>query len=90
MSTARLRTCTLRLAAHGTAEPCTGERCGFWEAGGAVVDGGCIIERLGIDVSRFDLAAYLLELREQLDEARDRRDADALRSQFARRIGLEL
>lgn len=90
MSTAEVTTCTLRLASNGTVEPCTGERCGFWEAGGAVVKGGCVIERLGIDVSRPDLAAYLLELREQLDEARDRRAADALRSQFARRIGLEL
>lgn len=90
MSTAKLRTCTLELGAHGAAEPCTGERCGFWEAGGAVVDGGCIIERLGIDVSRPDLAAYLLDLREGLDAARDQRDANAMRSQFARRIGLEL
>jgi hypothetical protein len=90
MNKAASPTCTLRLAAHGVAEPCPRERCAFWEAGGAIIDGGCIIERLGIDVGRPELTAYLLELREQLDEARDRQDTEALHSQLARRIGLEL
>lgn len=90
MSTTERRVCTLRLAARGSAGPCTAEHCAFWEAGGAVVDAGCVIERLGVDVGRADLAAHLLELREQLDVVRDRREAQALRSRLARRIGLEL
>jgi len=90
MNKADSPTCTLRLAAHGAAEPCPRERCSFWEAGDAVVEASCVIERLDVDVSRPDLAAYLLELREQLDEARDRQETEGLHSQFARRIGLEL
>jgi len=90
MHTQESPTCTLRLAAQGVDEPCPRERCAFWEAGGAVVEGGCVIERLRIDLNRADLAGYLLELRERLDEARDRHETEALHSLFARRIGLEL
>jgi hypothetical protein len=62
--------CTLRLAAQGVAEPCPRDLCAFWEPGGAVVEPACGLERLGLDVRRPDVAAYLLELREKLDEAR--------------------
>ena len=49
--------CTLRLA-MGVIEACPGERCAFWEPGGAVVEGGCLIERQGVDVRQADLAEY--------------------------------
>jgi hypothetical protein len=81
--------CTLHLA-QGVVEPCTGERCAFWEPGGAVAPGGCLIERLGVDVRRTDLAAYLLETRERLEQARDLSEAEAAHREFSRRIGLEL
>jgi hypothetical protein len=90
MSQIDSRDCTLRLAADGTAEPCPRERCAFWEPGGAVVAGSCLIERLGMDVTRPDLAAYLLETRECLDRARDLAQAERAHREFARRIGLEL
>ena len=82
--------CTLRLAAGNQTELCPRERCSFWEPGGAVVPAGCVIERLGVDVRRRDLAAYLLEVRERLDGARDLREAEQAHSEFSRRIGLEL
>jgi hypothetical protein len=82
--------CTLRLAAHGRSERCPRELCGFWEQGGAVVAGACVIERLGVDARRPDLAAYLLEVRERLDQARNLREAEAAHREFSRRIGLEL
>jgi hypothetical protein len=83
-------TCTLRLIAQGRTERCARELCGFWEPGGAVVDGACVIERLGVDVRRPDLAAYLIEVRERLDKARNLRAAEAGHREFSRRTGLEL
>jgi hypothetical protein len=70
------QTCTLRLAADGQAEPCPRERCAFWEPGGAVIGGNCLIERLGVDLRWADLAAYLLETRERLELVRDRAEAE--------------
>jgi len=74
MSEIDSRTCTLRIAAEGRVETCRQDACAFWEPGGAVLAGGCSIERLGVDVRQVDLAAYLLELRERLDQARDLHD----------------
>jgi hypothetical protein len=82
--------CTLRLAADGVKEPCPRERCAFWEPGGAVLEGSCLIERLGVDVRRPDLAAYLLETRECLEQARDLAAAERAHADFSRRIGREL
>jgi hypothetical protein len=82
-----LRVCTLRLAAEGLNESCSRERCAFWEPGGAVVEGGCVIERLGFDVRRPDLASYLLETRERLEQARNLSEAEAAHREFSRRIG---
>ena len=90
MSELEAPTCTLRLIAHGRTERCARELCGLWEPGGAVVDGACVIERLGVDVRRPDLAAYLLEVRERLEEARNLREAEAAYREFSRRVGLEL
>lgn len=81
--------CTLRLAT-GVVEFCPQQRCAFWEEGGAVVEGGCVIERLGLDVRRPDVAGYLLAARERLEQARDRSEAEAAHREFAQRIGLEL
>jgi hypothetical protein len=49
-----------------------------------------VIERLGVDVRRPDLAAYLIEVRERLDKARNLREAEAGHREFSRRTGLEL
>jgi hypothetical protein len=81
--------CALRLAT-GFVEFCPQQRCAFWEEGGAVVEGGCVIERLGLDVRRPDVAGYLVEVRERLEQARDLSEADAAHREFAHRIGLEL
>lgn len=90
MSQNQSKTCTLRLVARGQTEPCPGERCAFWEPGGAVVAGGCLIERLAVDVRRPDVAGYLLEMRERLEHARDSSEAEAAHREFSRRIGIEL
>lgn len=51
----------------GRVEACPGDGCPFWEEGGAVLEGGCAIERLSLDLAhRPELAQYLLEIR--LDE----------------------
>ena len=49
-----------------------------------------MIERLGPDVRSPDVAGYLVEARERLDQARDRSEAEAAHREFVRRIGLEL
>lgn len=90
MSQIEQENCTLRLIAEGTTEVCPRELCAFWEPGGAVAHGHCLIERLGSDVRRPDLAAYLLETRERLDRARDQAEAARAHRQFSRRIGREL
>ncbi len=89
MSQIEPKRCTLRLAT-GVIEFCRQQRCAFWEEGGAVVEGGCLIERLGLDVRRPDVARYLLETRERLEQARDLSEAEAAHREFARRIGMEL
>jgi hypothetical protein len=70
--------CSLREAV-GEHELCPGSACLFWEEGGAVVEPGCAIERLGVPLKHQpDLARHLLELRLGADEARtaaERRDA---------------
>ena len=70
--------CSLREAV-GEREVCPGADCAFWETGGAVVEAGCAIERLGVPVKdQPDLARHLLDLRLHLEEVRseaERRDA---------------
>lgn len=89
MSQIEPKRCTLRLAT-GVVEFCPQQRCAFWEEGGAVVEGGCVIERLGPDVRKPEVADYLADVRERLDRARDRSEAEAAHREFAHRIGLEL
>ena len=90
MSHTEPRACTLRIAAEGRTESCSEDSCAFWEAGGAVVAGSCLIERLGVELNRPDLAAYLLETREQLEQTRDRAEAEAAHREFSRRIGRDV
>jgi hypothetical protein len=63
------RPCSLQYTL-GVAETCPEARCPYWEDGGAVLPGGCVVQRLGVarDVR---LAEYLLELRRKLEDARD-------------------
>ena len=90
MSQIEPKTCTLRLTAQNRTEPCPGERCVFWETGGAVVEGNCLVERLGLDVRRADLAAYLLETRERLESTRDLAEAEEAHREFSRRLGRDV
>ena len=90
MSQIEDKTCRLRRSAHGVSEPCSHERCGFWEPGGAVLEGGCFVERLGIDLRRQDLTTYLLDTLERLEQARNMAELEQAHRQFSRRVGLEL
>jgi hypothetical protein len=90
MSQVEPKTCTLRLAAQDQSELCPRERCAFWEPGGAVVEGNCLIERLGADVFDPDLATYLLEAREQLEQARNLAEAEEAHREFSRRLGRDV
>lgn len=64
------RLCRIKLAVHEL-EVCPEGACPFWEAGGAVVEPGCGLERFHLDVDRPDLAEYLVELRRALETAQD-------------------
>ena len=51
--------------AKGRRVVCSGESCAFWEPGGAVLDGRCVLE--GIDFTREPgLADWLLEVRDTI------------------------
>ena len=84
------KNCTLRLAAERRVEACPREACAFWEPGGAVVEGDCLIARLGVDLHDRGLAAYLLETRERLEQARDLAAAEAAHREFSRRLGRDV
>lgn len=71
-------------------EPCPEGACPFWEAGGALLEEGCGLERLALDVDRPDVAAYLVELRRALEDARDIREREAARRTFAGLVPPEL
>jgi hypothetical protein len=65
--------------AIGNAEECPRGWCAFWQKSGAAAEGGCAIERMGIDLTNVDLAYYLLDLRRTLDVARSEEAASAAR-----------
>jgi hypothetical protein len=90
MSQSEPKHCTLKLAARGEAEICPEDRCAFWEPGGAVLKGNCLVERLGIDVRGAELAAYLLEARERLEGARDFAEVEQAHREFAHRLGRDV
>ncbi len=77
MSQIEDKTCTLRRSAHGVSERCSHDRC-------------CLIERLGIDLDRRDLATYLVDTLERLEQARNHAAAEKAHRQFSRRVGVEL
>ena len=67
-----MRTCALQPAA-ACVEPCPAAACPFWEEGGAVLDAGCALERLSLDLPRRPgLVRQLLEVRLGLDPVRPR------------------
>jgi hypothetical protein len=76
------RLCSLSVVV-GDDEECPAAWCAFWERGGAVIEPGCAIERLGIDVSDPELSRYLLDLRRELEGARDAEAAEAALKQLA-------
>ena len=75
------KACALHAAIGNDAE-CPRAWCAFWEKGGAVVEGGCEIERIGFDLSNTSLAYYLLDLRQAIEEARDEAAAAQARRQI--------
>ena len=80
--------CSLREAV-GEHERCPGDPCAFWEPGGAVVEAGCAIERLGIPVRRQrDLARHLLDLRLRVEEARSDAERRAAHRRFSELLKL--
>jgi len=64
-------------------EACPQGACPFWEEGGAALDAACALDRLGLDLERRDVAAYLLELRTQLETARSHEEEAEARRVFA-------
>jgi len=85
-----MKKCTIRLVAEGKAEECPADRCVFWDPGTPWAEGACILERLGTDITRPDLAAYLLETRERLERARDLEQAEEAHREFSRRLGRDV
>ena len=83
------RLCQIKLTL-GEPEPCPEGACPFWEHGGAVLESGCGLQRLRIDVARPELAEYLVQLRSQLEAARDENDRRAARQAFAALVPPEL
>jgi hypothetical protein len=67
----------------GEVEACPQGSCPFWEHGGALIDAGCGLERLQLELDRPDLAEYLIELRRALETARDAREREAARQALA-------
>jgi hypothetical protein len=65
-----MRLCRLERI-RGRVEACPEDHCPFWEPGGAVVEGGCAFERVGLRVDP-ELANWLLEIRATLESARTR------------------
>lgn len=75
-----VRHCRLQRLETGIAI-CTGLGCPFWEAGGAVLAGGCVLERLVPDLeARPELVPALLQVRRKLEQALSQEDEDEARS----------
>jgi hypothetical protein len=62
--------CRMKLTL-GEVEACPQSACPFWEHGGAVLESGCGLERLHLELDRPELAVYFDELRRALETARD-------------------
>lgn len=73
------------LYAASRIEACPREGCPFWEQGGAVLEGGCALERLELDLERKpELTDALLEVRRMLERARTREEEQEARRLFRR------
>jgi len=83
------RVCRIKLAV-GEVEACPQGACPFWETGGAVLEAGCGLERLQLDLDRPDLAGYLVELRRTLECARNASEQNEARRAFAGFVPPEL
>ena len=81
--------CRIKLA-HDELELCSEGACPFWEAGGAVLEAGCGLERLHLDLDRPDFAEYLVELRRTLESARDASERNEARLAFSGLVPPEL
>jgi hypothetical protein len=77
------RLCRLQYAAHRI-EECPEDRCPFWEAGGAVVDGRCAVEHIDISGNPA-LVHWLLKIRSELDQARSGEETRSLFYRLHRR-----
>ena len=72
--------CALHVAT-GSREECPGQACAFWEEGGAVVDAGCVFERVQFELeTRPDVARWLLHIRTDLENARSAAELRRIRS----------
>jgi hypothetical protein len=72
--------CALHMAT-GNREECPRSACAFWEEGGAVVEPGCVFERVRFEVeTRPDLARWLLKLRYDLENAQSADEERRIRS----------
>jgi hypothetical protein len=72
--------CALHLAT-GRKEECPGSACAFWEEGGAVVESGCVFDRVRLEFdARPDVARWLLALRHDLENAQSAEERRQIRS----------
>ncbi len=91
--------CRLR-AAIGNDEECPRGWCAFWERKGsgqrldpfrvAVLEPGCLLERLDIDFENRELAYYLNELRRALDAAASEEAAARARRELPQLVPADL
>ncbi len=72
----------------GETEECPEGACPFWETG--IVEAGCSLERLRIDLGRPDLSEYLLGLRTALESTREASERDEGRRAFGGLVPPEL
>ncbi len=84
-----VRLCALKLTL-GDVEECARGWCPFWEFGGAVLEAGCGLQRLGIDLSDTELASYVLGLRQALERAKSREEAERARREIDRLVPPDL
>ena len=72
--------CALHLTT-GNREECPASACAFWEEGGAVVESGCVFERVRFELDgRPDVARWLLKLRYDLQNAQSAEETRRIRS----------
>jgi len=84
-------TCKLR-SAIGNDEECTRGWCAFWEhdRAGRALEGGCVLERLGVDFGNVSLAYYLNDLRCALERAAADESAAQSRADVAQLVPADL